>query len=406
MRRTLTLLVALALSLAAAPRASAQAMVFSDPSFDADEQDCIRMTLGLDEDQNAMFDELLQGYNKEFMQLTADFATLQDQEGVSDPDDVQDALDMLTDISERAETIQNRFFDDLELVLTTKQALAIDACKDRLKRMSVTRSEMSDIYEDASLGHDPVTLALDLGLPDRLDPETRDNFERAMRTYDRALDNRVDDLQEAIVEMLEGVTEQMEDPMGSMARIEERLGAIFKTAGAYREDHQDKGLAIARTLPNDLRRRWERTFMQGLYPDAHAPSDAEVVMDRLLLLPDMSAEEFASIMAVQDAHDAKAGVIRADWCDEIDDNLRNREFSLMALAMGMNDSDETNAPYEERLAKLDEQSLTSLRRAAGRERVDALLENMRAEGTDAMETETAPEGGIEIEIRVGEDDNG
>ncbi len=385
--------------LALAAPAVAQDVIFSDPSIDGDERDCIVMTLGLDEAQTDQLDDLLTVYAVESAELMKEFAEAEEGDRFGE-ENMDEVLEFMSSLAKRTEALRDTMFNDLALFLTEEQRRREPACRTRLTRMSVTSSEVSGMLESgASLGVDPVTLAVDLGLPGVLDERGRTEFERAMSAYDHAMEKNVKKLEGAIVKMIEGVTEMQQDPMSGMAAFEEVIGGLFKVTQEYRADHQDRGLAVARTLPKELAIDWTNRYMRGLYPGPYAPTESETLIERLLDQSSLTDEEFSALLAISERHRADAVSIRNKWCDTLDDHMRDMEISLMSLAML--DMDSPGTPFLERMSELDERTINNIRKSIDNVVVDKIIEAMTKASEAAGETGPADDAdGMEIEITI------
>ena len=379
--------------LALAGPAHAQRMIFSDPSIDDAERDCIVLTLGLDDDQTDALDSLLGVYASEIAELSKQYSELEDGTSI-DESRMDAALELMNRLAEQTASRRDTLFRDLTLMLSQEQAERVPIARQRLERMSITTSEISNAFSaGVSLGEDPVTLAVRLELPGSLTNEQAIAFNRALDSYDRGLKEVTGKLEKGLVGMLEGIGKFQQDPMGQMEDFEKVISAVFETTQEYRSVHQDRGLAIARTLPEKLRVRWTDDFMRSLYPGPYERTKVETLIDRLLDDTTLEAERYDALLLIADTHRDSVQKLRDEWCNELDDELRDMEFSLMAISSYSPFA--TSIPFRDRMKEIDDQTLTRLRDRVDRELVDRLYQHLiDADRNDDPETfDSEPSGG-------------
>lgn len=394
--RHLTILIALVCcTLFALPRASAQGLLISDPRLTGDQRDCIVLTLELDEDQQDQFDELATVYAVEIAQI---FSELEEMGQEMDREEftVQDGIELWEEVSDRINARQAVLFDDLALFISDEQARRIPLCRTRLRRMGVTNGDITaSLPGGIAMGIDPVTLAIELGIPTELDDDHRAAFERAMTSYDNAMKRNIDSLVENVLKLIAKAEGFEDDPMAAFMRLQEEIQSVVKDAKTLREDHQDLGLAMARALPDTLGERWTDRFMRALYPGPYARIDSEVILERLLDQTDLSDQEFAAVLEISADLRKRAEPIRKEWCDELDDFFRKFEFNIMTMTMF--DPDNLGRQFRERMLELNEQTFATLRTRVKNDVVEELIEAMNA---NTVSDGGRPRRGNSVEVRV------
>ncbi|MEM1422820.1 MAG: hypothetical protein AAGH64_02340 [Planctomycetota bacterium] len=394
---TLALLVCLLLP----AHATAQDYIISDPRFDDDQRDCIIMTLRLDDEQRDAFDDLAVLYAMEIADIFAEVESMGEEIEQRDDFTVEEGVELWKEISARVIARQDRLFDDLSLFLTEEQTGRIQRCRDRLRRMGITSGDLSaPLPGGFSMGTDPVLLAVEMGLPDELEGEPRAAFERALETYDAAITRNIDALIEDILDLIEesdGFQGFEENPLQAFTALADEIDRVVKGAKALREDHQSLGLAVARSLPEASAAEWTDAFTRALYPGPYRRIDSEVLLDRLLEQPSLTAEEVGTVLDLTAELASRTATVRAEWCEKVDDFLTDFEFNFLAL-MSLNPNG-VSAPFRERMREIDERYLERIPERVQNPVVQDLIDAL----FDPTETESdsSKRGAVEVRIETG-----
>jgi len=295
--------------------------------------------------------------------------------------------------------------DDLALFLTEEQAGRIDLCRTRLRRMGVTNSGVGqDFPFGIALGIDPITLAIDLGLPASLDAERRAGFERALTSYDIAMQRHIEDLVEDLVDFAGEADAFRDDPFAAFAAQQEEIQRIVDAFKDALEDHRSLGYAIGRTLPERTAAEWEDRYTRALYPGPYAPIEAEVLVDRLLDQTVLTDEEFTAVLDIDADLKRRTASVREEWCDEIDDFLDDFEFTFIALTSL--DPDRIARPFRQRMDEIDDQTIAKLRERVHNPIVEEIIASLRETPAAPAAEEALEEAAIEVETTTSNDDDG
>lgn len=399
--RHLVPLLALIISLLVPAHTRAQELIISDPRFTDDQRDCIVMTLRLDEAQQDAFDDLAVVYAMEIQEIFTEVEQMGERfEEEGEEFTVKRGIELWEQISKRITDRQDRLFEDLALFLNESQAERIDRCRDRLRRMGITDGDITGALPGGfSMGMDPITLAIEMGLPDGLDEQSRQDFERAMESYDRTMKRNIDDVLEDVLDLVSKYDGFEENPMLALTELADEIDKVVESAKSMREGHKSMGHAIARSLPENLATRWNDQYKRAMFPVPYSKIDSEVLLDRLLEQPALTTDELDTVLEMTAELEKRTAAIRDEWCREIDDFLGDFKFNVLAM-MTLN-PDGIGTPFRERMEELNDQYLQRIPQRVQnpivQDLMDAMFDTEEPEGSESssgrveVRIETAPE---------------
>ncbi|GAB4516512.1 MAG: hypothetical protein Tsb0013_21050 [Phycisphaerales bacterium] len=216
--------------------------------------------------------------------------------------DMEAAMASINDARRLLEDAQTRMIRDLALTFDDDRTELVERCVLRLYRLRTLDAFGGQI---SGLTADPLAVAHSVGVPELLDTEHAERFERAMLSYDRAIAKRLReyvDLQDDAARTFSrhGFDEDADEVNKVFEEIVEFIHDIKRT-------HNDRAAAIANTLPTDLRSVWHDHWHRASFPTVYRPHYAETTIDRLIGHPAITPEEREALRS-----------LRADLADDLE----------------------------------------------------------------------------------------
>ncbi|MEM1422818.1 MAG: hypothetical protein AAGH64_02330 [Planctomycetota bacterium] len=210
--------------------------------------------------------------------------------------DMRIAMGSIWDARAALDDAQTRMINDLVLTLGGDREAEVDRCLSRLYRMRTMPPLSGSI---SGLAADPLIVAYEVGVPAALDNDRAARFQRAMLSYDGAIERHLrafDDLEReaSIAFSVPGF-----DDLGPVA--DDYFARTIEIAAEIKQAHRERCEAIAATLPDDLRSRWHAAWLRLGYPDVYAPHYIEHARDRLLATTTLTDDEREAVEALTSA---------------------------------------------------------------------------------------------------------
>ena len=275
------LFVVLSMAVFAMP---AHAQQFRAEALSDEERQMVITTLRLQDEEIDALDELTDAATAERMQIIKEHSEFinnywtEQREAMQNgaAPDMELLMSKTVESGEKLERAQSRMLEDLELTLEDERAERMERCRLRLERMTIL-GEMGEML--SGFGADPITIAHEIGVPERLEEQHAGPFDRAMLAYDRAMSGWFRDLlefREQAMELAANGAMNDDDPR-TLAFQEEILTFIRDLQSAHRE----RARAVAATLPPEVRAEWVDAWRRRAYPDVFAKHYIERVADLL-----------------------------------------------------------------------------------------------------------------------------
>lgn len=336
-----------------------------DPSISSRDLDRMAEMLTLSDDQKAVADDLLAGFQSQYQEMasklreTFDGARQEFQE-TRDPSVWRELRPVMDKAQEQIKTIETAFFGDLKAVLEPVQLEKFPAFERARKR---EKSLQTGFLSGETV--DIVRMVEDLKLP----ADARAALAPVLAQYETEIEKALAE-RDALYE--EGMSQGMDLwQSGQMDKMNEMFNKSRDAGAKVRDINRRFARQVESALPEGEQARAASEFRERSFPRIYRDGYLRRAIETAKKMDDLTAEQRAQVETIAREYERESSGINTRWAEALEKSEMSR--TIMQMFGGGGQSEEVRTAQQAR-RELDDKALEQLREQLTEEQRDKLPE--------------------------------